>query len=77
MTKAIDLYKQALYIHREIGYRQGEGAHLANFGKACAGLGDIPKAIDLYQQALNISREIGHQEGGAIIFTIWDHYILP
>jgi tetratricopeptide (TPR) repeat protein len=32
IEKAIEHYQQALAIHREIGYRQGEASQLGNLG---------------------------------------------
>ncbi|MGI5992608.1 MAG: tetratricopeptide repeat protein [Methanosarcina sp.] len=57
--KAIEHYKQALKISREIGDRKGEGNRLGNLGNAYSDLGEPRKAIEYYEQALKISREIG------------------
>jgi tetratricopeptide (TPR) repeat protein len=57
--QAIDSYKQALAIHRELGDRRGEGTYLLGLGNAYGRLGDSRRAIDYYEQALGIHREIG------------------
>jgi tetratricopeptide (TPR) repeat protein len=62
---AIDHYRQALAIAREVGYRQGEAADLGNLGNCYAELGQIQTAIDHYRQALAIAREIGDRQGEA------------
>jgi tetratricopeptide (TPR) repeat protein len=66
--KAIDHYKQALAVHREIGDRRGEGLGLGNLGLVYAGLGETDKAIDHYEQQLVIAREIRDRrsEGNAL-----------
>ena len=63
---AIDSFKQALSIAREIGDKQKEGIWLGSLGNAYQNLGDYQKAIDNYEQALSIAREIGDKvnEGG-------------
>ncbi len=61
--KAIEYYKQALDISREIGDRRGEEIHLGNLGSAYSDLGQVEKAIEYHKQALEISREIGDRHG--------------
>ena len=57
--KAIEYYKQALKIAKEIGDRQNEGIWLGNLGSAYSDLGETRKAIEYYEQALKIAKEIG------------------
>ena len=61
--KAIEYYKQALKISREIGDRRGEGVDLGNLGSAYSHLGEPRKAIEYYEQSLKISRETGDRKG--------------
>jgi tetratricopeptide (TPR) repeat protein len=68
--RAIDYYRQALAIAREIrgastegspqwaDARRGEGTRLGNLGLAYARLGETRRAIDYHRQALAIAREI-------------------
>ena len=43
--KAIEYYKKALMIAKEIGDRRGEGAHLGNLGLACSNQGQVKKTM--------------------------------
>ncbi|PXF56866.1 MAG: hypothetical protein C4B59_16220 [Candidatus Methanogaster sp.] len=63
VEKAIEYYKDALVISREIGDRRGEGNRLGNLGNAYSNLGQVEKAIEYYEDALVISREIGDRRG--------------
>ena len=65
VEKAIDYHQQALVIHQEIGYRQGQANQLGNLGLAYSDLGQVEKAIDYHQQALVIDQEIGYRQGQA------------
>jgi tetratricopeptide (TPR) repeat protein len=66
LTRAIELYEQALVIDLEIGDLGGEGADLNNLGLAYAALGDVRRAIELYEHGLRIFREIGRREAEAL-----------
>ncbi|WP_088889883.1 CHAT domain-containing protein [Leptolyngbya ohadii] len=61
--EALQSWKAALQIYRQIGDRQGEGAALGNLGNAYADLGQYQRAIELYEQVLVIVREIGDRQG--------------
>ena len=63
VDKAIECYKMALVIAKEIAYRQGEGVDLGNLGVAYNDLGQVEKAIEYYEQALVILKEIGDSRG--------------
>jgi tetratricopeptide (TPR) repeat protein len=63
---AIELYEQALSIHRDIGNRGAEGKALINLGLAYADLGETRRAIDFYEQYLDIADEIGDRESEGI-----------
>ncbi len=59
MERALEYYKQALAIAKEIGDKRGEGSDLGNLGLAYAALGQVERALEYYEQALAISQEIG------------------
>ena len=63
VEKAIEYYKQALAISKEIGDRRGEGNRLGNLGLAFSHFGEVEKAIEYYEQALAISKEIDDRRG--------------
>ncbi|WP_424094660.1 CHAT domain-containing protein [Moorena producens] len=63
--EALQSYRQALMIYKQIGYRLGEAKSLTNLGLAYDHLGDYKKAIDYYQKSLVIAREIGNRLGEA------------
>jgi tetratricopeptide (TPR) repeat protein len=63
VRKAIECYKQALAIAREIRDLSGEGSALGNLGSAYLDLGETRKAVEFYDQALAILRENGNRHG--------------
>ena len=65
LDKALEYHQQALKIHREIGYKQGEASDLGNIGLIYSDKGDLDKALEYHQQALKIDREIGYKQGEA------------
>ena len=62
---ALKYHQQALEIHREIGYKQGEANQLGNIGLIYRSKGDADNALKYHQQALEIHREIGYKQGEA------------
>jgi len=66
---ALDDYRQALPICREVGDRAGEAATLTNIGAVYDGRGDGGSALRHYQQALPICREVGDRAGEAATLT--------
>jgi len=60
--EALQYWKQALTIYREIENRQGEAKSLGNFGLAYKSLGNYKQAIEFHEQSLEISREIGDRQ---------------
>ncbi len=58
VREAIEYYKQALKISREIGDRRGEGADLGNLGTAYSHLGEPRKAIEFLRESLDIGKVI-------------------
>ncbi|MGE5658133.1 MAG: CHAT domain-containing tetratricopeptide repeat protein, partial [Actinomycetota bacterium] len=65
---ALQSWRQALSLYREIHDRNSEGQALGNLGVAYRNLGDYGKAIEYAQQWLAIAREIRDRssEGGAL-----------
>ncbi|AKB74509.1 hypothetical protein MSLAZ_1248 [Methanosarcina lacustris Z-7289] len=55
--KAIEYYKQAHIISKEIEDKQGEGEAIGNLGNEYSHLGEFRKAIKYYEKSLKIARE--------------------
>ena len=60
--EALQYWKQALTIYREIENREGEAKSLGNLGLAYKFLGQYKQAIEFHEQSLEISREIGDRQ---------------
>ena len=56
--KAINYYKQALSISKEIGHRNNEGKYLVNLGIVYKKLEYIEKAKQCFQESIIIFEEI-------------------
>jgi len=65
LDKALKYYEEALKIHREVGYRQGEASDLGNIGNVFTIKGELDKALKYYEEALKIHREVGYRQGEA------------
>jgi len=63
--EALKYLKQALEIHCEIGFRQGEANALGNIGLIYSAKGEADEALKYHKQALEIDREIGFRQGEA------------
>ena len=61
MARALESYKQALAILREVGDRPGEATALRNVGFAHNQLGEWQQALQFYGLALPICRDIENQ----------------
>jgi len=57
-NEAVEYYKEALAIAREIGNKSDECDYLCNLGRAYRNLGQYKRSAEYHQQALNIAREI-------------------
>ncbi|MCK5509610.1 MAG: tetratricopeptide repeat protein, partial [Desulfobacterales bacterium] len=55
--KALKYLKQALEIHKEIGYKHGEANQLGNIGLIYSDKGDADKALKYLKQALEIAKK--------------------
>jgi len=62
---ALKYHKEALKVHREIGYRQGEADQFGNIGLIYHYKGDLDEALKYHKEALTIDREIGYRQGEA------------
>jgi CHAT domain-containing protein/Tfp pilus assembly protein PilF len=71
--KALDYYRQALPISRQVGDRFGEATTLNNIGHVYDDLGERHKALDYCNQALPIIRQVGDRFGEAAIINNIGH----
>ena len=67
--EALDHFRQALELARELGDRGAEGTSLANLGMASAEQRDLPRAIDSYKRSLAILAEVGDRRGRAAVLN--------
>ena len=65
LNEALKHHKEALRIHREIGYKQGEAIQLGNLGIVYHVKGELDEALKHYEEGLSIHREIGFRQGEA------------
>jgi tetratricopeptide (TPR) repeat protein len=61
--EALNYYRQALVISREVGHRADEGMALNSIGGVYHDQGLYGQALENYQQALVIAREVGDRAG--------------
>ena len=59
LAEALKYQRQALDIHKEIGYRQGEASDLGNMGLVYSAKGNLDEALKYLQGARDIYLEIG------------------
>ena len=60
---ALRLFKQSLFIFREISDRKSEAMLLNSISQVYKAQGDYGKALDYLEQSLSIHREVGNKEG--------------
>jgi tetratricopeptide (TPR) repeat protein len=65
LGNALKYLTDALKIHREFGYRQGEASDLGNIGLVYSAKGDLGNALKYLTDALKIHREFGYRQGEA------------
>jgi len=65
LEKALQHYRKALNIHREIGNKEGEASDLGNMGNVYRAQNKLKEALQHYRKALNIHRKIGDKIGEA------------
>ncbi|MGC1121116.1 MAG: tetratricopeptide repeat protein, partial [Candidatus Methanofastidiosia archaeon] len=65
LDQALNYLKEALEIHRQIGYKQGEANQLGNIGLIYSDKGDLDQALNYLKEALEIHRQIGYKQGEA------------
>lgn len=68
-AQAIEKYKVARDIWREIGDARGEGYALCGVGRAYRALGKLPEALDYMEQALSRLREAQDASGQAFVLN--------
>jgi CHAT domain-containing protein/Tfp pilus assembly protein PilF len=56
---ALEKFRSAFDVYKQIGDRNGEGTTLSNIGSVYDSLGQYVKALENFQQSLRISKEIG------------------
>ncbi|MFQ5526385.1 MAG: CHAT domain-containing protein [Thermoanaerobaculia bacterium] len=68
MELAVESWRRALPLKRELGDRQGEASTLSNLGMASRYLGNLQDALAFYDQSLDVLREAGARllEGRAL-----------
>jgi len=64
--KALQCYEQALHIHKETGYNQGEADQLGNIGWIYKEKGSLDEAETHYKRALEIDRELKDKQREAL-----------
>ena len=63
--KALENYRAALAVWREVGDAEGEARTLINIGAAYHALGEPEKALEHFDRALGLSRQTGDRRGQA------------
>jgi tetratricopeptide (TPR) repeat protein len=63
LAEALECYRQALEIAREVGNRRGEGHALGGLAVLHREQGRIPEALEHHHQTLAIAREVGNRRG--------------
>jgi tetratricopeptide (TPR) repeat protein len=70
LDQALKYLQDALKIHKEVGYRQGEASDLGNIGLVYKAKGDLDQALKYLQDALKIFVKIGYKAGEEIALKI-------
>jgi tetratricopeptide (TPR) repeat protein len=65
LDQALRYHQEALKVHKEIGYLQGEASDLGNIGLIYRAKGDLDQALRYHQEALKVHKEIGYLQGEA------------
>ncbi|MGH9882950.1 MAG: CHAT domain-containing protein, partial [Pyrinomonadaceae bacterium] len=68
-NKALEVFNQALPIHRALRNRRGEALVLASIAFTYRHQGNVRKALELYQQALTLIREVHYPRAEAGILN--------
>jgi CHAT domain-containing protein/tetratricopeptide (TPR) repeat protein len=66
LRQAIEKWKQALPLRRQVGDKAGEATTLSNIGSVYSNLGDKQQALNYYNQSLPLTRQVGDKAGEAI-----------
>lgn len=67
--EALEAYKKALLIYRQIGHRAQEGNLLQEIGGIYIKVGQYDKALEIYQEALVLYWQIGDLRGEASLYN--------
>jgi tetratricopeptide (TPR) repeat protein len=62
LDEALTQYEEAVKIHKDIGFREGEATALGNIGVIYQDKGDLDQALKYLNEALKIFEEIGMPE---------------
>ena len=64
--EALETFRQALVIYKQIGNKEIEGAILFRIGTTYQDLGQYPQALEFYEQGLTIFKAIGDKQGESL-----------
>jgi CHAT domain-containing protein/Tfp pilus assembly protein PilF len=67
--KALEYYRKALAMHRELANAKGEGSTLNNIGEVYGDLGENQQSLDYYDQALKVWQAINNRAEEAKTMT--------
>lgn len=65
LDEALEYYKKAFKIHREIGYERGEASDLENIGLIFHGKGDLDRALKYHIEAFKMYKDLKYERGKA------------
>ena len=65
LDQALKHFQEALKVHREVGYRQGEANQLGNIGLIYSDKGDLDQALKHFLEVLKVFKEVGHKQDEA------------
>lgn len=69
IPEALEYYRRALRIQKQLGNRRGEGSSLGNIGCCLKDMGRIDEALEAFNEAAAISREAGNLRSLAVVLT--------
>ncbi|MCK4505158.1 MAG: tetratricopeptide repeat protein [Candidatus Aegiribacteria sp.] len=76
LEEALDCYRRAIDLHREIGDRKNEGIALGNMGILTRIQGNLQESGEYFQEALEINREIGDRRiEGVVLGNLGNLYL--
>ena len=80
--QALNYYKQALALHRQVRDKDGEATTLGNIGSVFNVMGQPQQALNFFKQALSLCHSIGNKRGEATMLSnigvfYWQHHKMP